>query len=228
MHRVILGLLAVLFGLNVARQVGLDSLPGPRWAWPSSSWRGSATSGAGHRPASFCATSASPPSPSPCCSSSAPTPARSCSLEDAEVIEVEPGSDGPVAVVVLDELPLASLLTADGEINDAALPELRPAGRRVDLVPQRHVGPSVDAGLGARRSSPGSTPSPASCRPRRTGRSTSSRSWAASHEVDRLRGRHRPLPGCRVFPRRASPRASARSSPTSPTRWSTRRWSTAT
>jgi hypothetical protein len=42
--------------------------------------------------------------------------------EDAEVVEVEEGSGGPVAVVVFDELPLASLLTRSGEINARRFP----------------------------------------------------------------------------------------------------------
>lgn len=42
--------------------------------------------------------------------------------EDAQVVELEQGTGGPVAVLVLDELPLASLLTRDGEINARRFP----------------------------------------------------------------------------------------------------------
>lgn len=42
--------------------------------------------------------------------------------EDAEVVELEQGTGGPVAVLVFDELPLASLLNRDGQINAQRFP----------------------------------------------------------------------------------------------------------
>ena len=56
-----------------------------------------------------------------------------------------PGGHPPVVLLVLDELPLVSLLGPDGRIDADPLPALRRAGRRLDLVPQRHRRQRLDA-----------------------------------------------------------------------------------
>ncbi len=120
-HRVILGLLGTVLGLNIARQVGFDG------------WFGSILFAVGlaalvlvlHRnvtarsalrylgvaPVAFVALFVF--------SSDA---GRLVFAQDAEVVEVEQGTGGPVAVVVFDELPLASLMTRTGKFNAQRFP----------------------------------------------------------------------------------------------------------
>jgi hypothetical protein len=47
---------------------------------------------------------------------------RQVFAHDAEVVEVDQGTGGPVAVVVFDELPLASLMTRNGKFNAQRFP----------------------------------------------------------------------------------------------------------
>jgi hypothetical protein len=120
-HRVLLATLGFAFGLNVARQVGVEILllavviaagfaalvlwierrPTPRTAMRY----------LGAAPLAFLLLFMF--------SSDAGSLIFS---EDADVIDTASGTDGPVAVVVFDELPLASLLTRDGEINEERFP----------------------------------------------------------------------------------------------------------
>jgi hypothetical protein len=69
--------------------------------------------------------------------------------DDAEVVELERGSGGPVAVIVLDELPLASLLTVEAEINAQRFPNL---ARLADMSTWYRNATSVNP------STPGSVP----------------------------------------------------------------------
>ena len=59
-------------------------------------------------------------------------------------------SSTPIVHVVLDELPLATLVGDRRQDRRADVPELRAARARVDLVPQRHDGRRPDGGRGAR------------------------------------------------------------------------------
>ena len=52
-------------------------------------------------------------------------------------LDVAFGATPPVIIAVFDQLPLISLLDADGRIDPALYPTLRGAGQRVDMVPQR-------------------------------------------------------------------------------------------
>jgi hypothetical protein len=61
--------------------------------------------------------------------------------DDAEVIEVQGGGGGPVALVVFDELPLASLLTRDGDINARRFPNF---ARLADMSTWYRNGTSVN------------------------------------------------------------------------------------
>jgi len=121
LHRGILGLLGAVLGLNVARQVGFDSWFGSivlavgfvalvlyleRKAAARSAMRY-----LGIAPLAFAALFVF--------SSDA---GRLVFAEDAEIVEVEQGTGGPVAVLVFDELPLASLMTRHGEFNAQRFP----------------------------------------------------------------------------------------------------------
>ena len=178
-HRVVLGLLGAVLGLNVARQFDIEALVLAvalavafavlvLWLQRYAAAR-SVLHYLGIAPLAFAALFIF--------SSEA---GSLVFTEDAQVVELEAGTGGPVAVLVLDELPLASLLDRNGHVNEQRFPELRPPGRPVDVVPQCDLGQPVHPGIGAVGSSPGSTPSRAGSPPRLTGPSTSSPSWAAS------------------------------------------------
>jgi len=123
LHGGILILLAVLFGLNLARQFGLETLIPALLVtllvvaalvflgrWPTAH---QVLRYLGVAPIAFALLFVF--------SSDA---GSLVFAEDAEVIDSTAGSDGPVAVVVFDELPLASLLTRDGEINERRFPNV--------------------------------------------------------------------------------------------------------
>lgn len=120
-HRVFLGLLALLLGLNIARQIGFELMlvalavglgfvflalwiaekPTPRTALRY----------LGITPLAFALLFIFQSSSGSLIFSG-----------EADVIEVDPGTGGPVAVLVFDELPLGSLLTRDGTINAERYP----------------------------------------------------------------------------------------------------------
>jgi hypothetical protein len=122
-HLVVLGLLALLLGLNVAAQLGLEAtlaalavagaitagllVARQRLAPVRLVLRYLAIALAGFL-ALFCFASDS---------------GRLAWAQEAEVAEgVQVGEPGPVAVLVFDELPLASLMRSDGTINEARFP----------------------------------------------------------------------------------------------------------
>jgi hypothetical protein len=127
LHRVVVALLGGLLGLNVARQLGLDAwvtaLPvaaafGALALWVRSRAMGrTALHYLAIAPLAFFLLFVFT------------SDANSLIFSDeADVVDLEAGSGGPVAVVVLDELPLASLLTIEGEINDKRFPNLAELG----------------------------------------------------------------------------------------------------
>ena len=71
-----------------------------------------------------------------------------------------PGSAShpPVVMLMLDEFPTGLACSApDGQDRRRAVPELRRAGRRLHLVPQRHRGERLDPVRACRRCSPAAT-----------------------------------------------------------------------
>ncbi len=120
-HRVLLGLLAFVLGLGVARQVGLDGfVPALLIAVAITALvvvfqRRAAVRTFLHylglAPIAFVALFLF-----------ASDAGQLVWTEDAEVVDAAVTTHGPVAVVVFDELPLASLLRADGHLNTARFP----------------------------------------------------------------------------------------------------------
>lgn len=121
LHRGILGLLGAVLGLNVARQFGLDAFflalavaaafaALVLWLHRQEAAR-TAMHYLGVAPLAFVLLFLF-----------ASEAGALVFSEDADVVDLDRGSGGPVAVVVLDELPLASLLTTDGLINASRFP----------------------------------------------------------------------------------------------------------
>ena len=120
-HRVVLGLLGAVLGLNVARQFDIEALVLAvafavafavlvLWLQRYAAAR-SVLHYLGIAPLAFAALFIF--------SSEA---GSLVFTEDAQVVELEAGTGGPVAVLVLDELPLASLLDRNGHINEQRFP----------------------------------------------------------------------------------------------------------
>ena len=68
----------------------------------------------------------------------------------ADVQAAHVRATAPVVLVIFDEFPVHSLMGADGRIDKPALPQLRAARRRRDLVPQHRIGRSGHPLRGAR------------------------------------------------------------------------------
>jgi hypothetical protein len=120
-HRVVMGLLGALLGLNVARQFDIEALllalgvavafaALVLWLLRITAAR-SAMRYLGVAPLAFALLFVF-----------ASDAGSLVFTEDAQVVEVEAGAGGPVAVIVLDELPVASLLTRDGAVNEERFP----------------------------------------------------------------------------------------------------------
>ncbi len=126
-HKVVLALLGGLLGLNVARQLGFDALVlavavaagfAALALWVRSTRTGrTALHYLAVAPLAFFLLFVFA------------SDANSLIFgDDAEVVDLDAGSGGPVAVVVLDELPLASLLTIEGDVNEERFPNLARLG----------------------------------------------------------------------------------------------------
>ena len=110
----------------------------------------------------------------------------------------------PVVLLVFDELPTTTLMTADKHDRRRALPELRRPRRALHLVPQRDERRPTAPTSPCRRSSPACARRP-SCRPRTCIRRTSSPCSAATTSTTRRsRSRASARRGCAARgPRRA-------------------------
>jgi hypothetical protein len=120
-HRVIIALLGATLGLNIARQIGAGNLilalliavavaAGILWVQRNDTGR-TVLHYLGVAPFAFALLFVF--------SSEA---GSLMFADDAEVVEVEQGTGGPVAVIVFDELPLSSLMTREGEFNAERFP----------------------------------------------------------------------------------------------------------
>ena len=124
--------------------------------------------------------------------------------EDAEVVDVEQGTGGPVAVVVFDELPLASLMTREGKFNDQRFPNFaRLANQATWYRNATSVAPSTPESVPTILT--GEYPEWACCRPRPTGRSTSSPCSAAATRSTPSRGSPTSAPTTVCVPEEAAP-----------------------
>jgi Sulfatase len=138
-HRVLLGLLAFVLGLNLARQLGLDAV------LPALLLAGALTAAVAllQRRATvrtFLHYLALASLGFVALFLFASDSGQLIWNKDAEVVDVPVTSGGPVALVVFDELPLASLLRADGRLNTDRFPNF---GRLADAATWYRNGTSV-------------------------------------------------------------------------------------
>ena len=121
---VLVAVLAFALGLTVARQLGPRSDPGGRGVRSPRRRPGDrARDSVRGLPPGCCATWPWPPSLSWRCSCSRRSPRRCCWNGEAEAAAgVTVGSPAPVVFIVLDEVPVASLMRGDGTLNEERFP----------------------------------------------------------------------------------------------------------
>jgi Sulfatase len=121
LHRVLLGILAFAFGLNFARQLGLGALL-PALALGAAVSAGVVVLRRRSAVQTFLHYLAAALLAFVALFLFASDSGQLIWTHDAEVVEADYTTNGPVALVVLDELPLASLLRANGQLNTTRFP----------------------------------------------------------------------------------------------------------